>query len=272
MSSSAAANGRTRLGRRRARAVASASTGPDPLAAREQRVAHRLLETGGGGLADEAQPVEVVLDPGPQVVRVARRRRARACSQQRQSWPGRAAAVGAAARRGRGGRARLPPRRRAGRTRRRAPPPARARARRSATRRPCARAARQARRCGSSGIDRRACLALAQRRAQDAVDEARRLGAAELLRGLDGLDDRALRRDRRSPSTRSGWSISSSATRMIARSSGAIRASVQPSAWREIRSSSSSGCPRSAWASARVNAPASPSNTSSSARPVSSCW
>ena len=81
---------------------------------------------------------------------------------------------------------------------------------------------------------------LAKNRVKDAVDEARRLGPAELLRGLDGLVDRALRRYRLlAPGPRRRASISTSATRRIVRSSGAILSIVQPCAWWPISPSSS---------------------------------
>ena len=46
---------------------------PDPLAAGQQRVAHRLLEPGGGELVGEAQRLQVALDLGAQVLGVGRR-------------------------------------------------------------------------------------------------------------------------------------------------------------------------------------------------------
>ena len=61
--------------RRRGRAAERRSGGqrqhrPDPLAAREQRVAHRLVKPGCRGLVGEAQRLEVPLDLGAQVVGV----------------------------------------------------------------------------------------------------------------------------------------------------------------------------------------------------------
>src|SRR6059058_4554452 len=54
-----------------AAAKGSSEDGADPLAAREQAVAHRLFQAGGRGLFGEAQALEVVLDEGTQVVGVA---------------------------------------------------------------------------------------------------------------------------------------------------------------------------------------------------------
>ena len=70
----------------------------------------------------------------------------------------------------------------------------------------------------------------------------------------------------------SGCSISSSATRMIAFSSGAMRSIVQPLEWRASSTSSSSARSSAAYASARVNSEALGSKTSSSSRSVTSAW
>ena len=76
----------------------------------------------------------------------------------------------------------------------------------------------------------------AQRRAEDAVDEARAPRRRRTpWRSRPPRRSRPRRGIGRSPSTRSGCSISSSATRRIARSSGAMRSSVQPLAWRSMR-------------------------------------
>jgi hypothetical protein len=71
-----------------------------------------------------------------------------------------------------------------------------------------------------------------QRRSEDPVDEARRLGGA----------------------------------------SGAIRASAQPVAWRSMRTSSSGWWSEAAWASARLNGAVPGSKSSSRGRLVSSLW
>ena len=75
-----------------------------------------------------------------------------------------------------------------------------------------------------------------------------------------------------SAGTASGWSISTSATRMMLRSSGWIRCTDQPCAWRSITSSSSCARSAAACASARANSDASASSVSASGRPVRSCW
>src|SRR5256885_5263853 len=75
-----------------------------------------------------------------------------------------------------------------------------------------------------------------------------------------------------SAGTASGWSISTSAVRMIAFSSGAMRSMLHPSAWRAIWSSSSSRRSSAAWASERVNSVASCGSVSVSERPVTSAW
>jgi hypothetical protein len=58
---------------------------------------------------------------------------------------------------------------------------------------------------------------------------------------------------------------------MMFRSSGAIRSSDQPCAWRAISPSSSSRFASTPAASSRVNGFA-PESSSSSGRPVTSCW
>src|SRR3954469_16670692 len=75
-----------------------------------------------------------------------------------------------------------------------------------------------------------------------------------------------------SAGTASGWSISMSAVRMIAFSSGAIRSTDQPSACRPICSSSSSLRSSAACASERVNSEASRGSVSLIERPVTSAW
>ena len=72
MSSSAAASGSTlaRLAAERARR-GEREHGADPLAARQQRVAHRLLEAHRGGLVGEAQTREVGLHLLAQVLWIA---------------------------------------------------------------------------------------------------------------------------------------------------------------------------------------------------------
>ena len=106
---------------------------PDPLAAGEQRVAHRLVEARGRRLvARSASRPRKSLDERAQVVRVggARRRRCRGragpSAQSSSSWPG---AGLVAEPRARAGRARRRPARRARRTRPRAASPRRARGR-----------------------------------------------------------------------------------------------------------------------------------------------
>ena len=73
MSSIAAAAGSTvgRVGARRARR-GEAEHRPDPLAAGEQRVAHRLVEARGRLAVGEPQALEVLLDQPTQIVRVIR--------------------------------------------------------------------------------------------------------------------------------------------------------------------------------------------------------
>ena len=234
ISSSAAANGSAHAGvaaqraRRRER-----EHRPDPLPARHQRVAHRLLEPRGGGLAREAQRVEVGVDLGAQVLRVDGGRRrghglriparaARARSRARRVG-GAHAPVQLGARLG--GQPGALVHERGGALRASARPPRSSAAARSS------RSTRSSSR--GSGMARAILAHRAQRRTQDAVDEPRRLRArrtrlavstASTIAPSGGIGA--------SPSTSSGCSISSSATRMIARSSGAIRSSVQPSAWR----------------------------------------
>ncbi len=85
---------------------------PDPLAAREQRVAHRLIEPLGRRLGRESQRLEIALDLGAQVLGIGRRRRGyRVVAARRReprcrghydagsgSWPGRSGSGSSAAR------------------------------------------------------------------------------------------------------------------------------------------------------------------------------
>ena len=199
MSSSAPASGSTAsVGIPTACAVASASTGPDPLAAREQRVAHRLLEAVRRRLRAEAQPLEVGLDVGAQVVRVAQlRTRAPAGPPRGLRVRGPDLAVELGARLGREARALLDQRGGAvgGQL---------ARAQRhggvlEALDQALKGLRRHRRGLWHAGVGTSRTLhrAGAQHRGEDAVHEPGRLGAAERLGGLDRLVDRALGRDRR---------------------------------------------------------------------------
>ena len=221
------------------------------------------------GSSREAQRRQVGLDLRAQVLGVAGDGRC-GSSRPSASWPVRRPCR----RRGPGGPARLRPRRRGARTRRRA----RRRGRRSSSPERSSAAVCSRRSTSASRGSGQSCGAIlahvAQHRAEDAVDEARRVGAAERLGGLDGLVDRALGRDRRGRPRRGRGAASPAARCAGSRfSSGAMRSSVQPlrvaldaarrapSAWSAV-----------ACASARVKVAASRSKTSSSGRPVRSCW
>ena len=210
-----AAAGRSAPGRRRGR---GRSPGRAPGAPACRRPAASSASPPRGrrsrGGAEKRSRAEGGVDQRAQVLGVAQPRR-------------RVGSLGTAAPpRGCGGWPPRPPRRRA------RPPrgPARRRARRS-PRRPRARrrSPAGARRSRAARAHSDRLLPLAHDRAEDAVDEARRVGAAVLLGDLDRLVDRDL------VGTSSLCSISYSATRMTFSSSGAIRSSSQPRAWRGDR-------------------------------------
>ena len=274
MSSSAAASGSTvaRVAARARCAVASASTGPDALAAGQQRVAHRLLEARRRrARAAKRSSRQVGLDLRAQVVGVASRAAARAHDRARAGRPRRARRR----RRAPGGRARRRPRRRA-----------RAHSSTSA-------AARSGVELAGAQLGGGALEALDERRRAVGSAHARapfsrtsrsaaprmpltkpgRLGAAERLGGLDGLVDRALGRDRRGRPRRGRGAASRAARRAgsPARAARCGRAS-SPSRGARCSASSSSALSAVACASARVKVAASRSKTSSSGRPVRSCW
>ena len=125
-----------------------------------------------------------------------------------------------------------------------------------------------------SGSVMRGAILRAQRRAlpEDAVDEAGRLGAAERLGGLDGLVDGALGGDRVVAFDEVGvehLEQRGAEDRLLERRDAVERPAlgVAPD-----RASSSSALSAVACASARVKIAASRSKTSSSGRPVRSCW
>ena len=196
---------------------------PDPLAARQQRVAHRLLEARrSSGSSEKRSAAEVALDLLAQVVGIAgAHRRAGPAARAHSSCPGRAAAPAAS-------RARelleLGARPRAASAAQSSTSVGRGVGRELAGAQLLGGAARGASISSSRRSSRLGSSDAAHSRAPRAGRAPRmpltkpgRLRAAEGLRGLDRLVDRALGRDRRArPGAASGCSISSSATRMIA--------------------------------------------------------
>ena len=231
----------------------------DALAAGEQRVAHRLLEPGGAGLRGEAKALEVVRRPGPGA-RPGRRRPPRVRSQEallplRLGGPAGARVDLGAEPRGQL-RAALDE---VGRLVARRWPP-------SGACRPPPRAPRRAP-SRESGEFMRALHSPAGPRPRIPFTKP---GASAEQSSLAASTASSIAT---SAGTSGRCSISCSATRRMLRSSGAMRSSVQPLAWRAIELvelvAVAASTPST---SSRVKALASRSSRSSAGRPVTSDW